>query len=133
MADSFLRSLIRSFLNGRPLYLLSRAAFGYNNGDQVTQATDKTTAFTLNAVTGRIIFAGGALAAFTASSATWTNSFMSSYDTVIFNINSGTLGKYTVDCICSAGQGQIVIYNASNGSLTEAVAVSFTLIKGSWS
>jgi hypothetical protein len=128
-----LRKLIRGFASGYPIFQLQEGAFGYFNGDTVTQATDKQTAFTLNEITGRIIFAGGALAAFTASSSTWTNSWIGSYDVVAFNQNSGTIGKYAINAICSAGQAQLIIYNASNGSLTEAVAVSFVVIKGSHS
>ena len=132
MADNFLKAWARKFFKGRPSFQLNGASFGYEDGSTVTQATDKTTAFTLNTVTGRIIFAASALAAFTSSSATWTNSFMGSYDVVAFVQNSGSF-KYNFHVVCSDGQGSIVIYNASNGSLTEAVAVSFVLIKGSWS
>ena len=114
------------------MWLINGGGFGYNDGSTVTQASDKTTAFTLNTVTGRIIFAASALAAFTSSSATWSNSFLGSYDVVGFSQNSGSF-KYNFTVLCSDGQGQIVIYNASNGTLTEAVAVSFVVIKGSWS
>lgn len=112
------------------MWLINGGAFGYDDGGDVTQGTDKTTAFTLNAVTGRIVFAASALATFTSSSATWTNSFVGSFDTVFFTQNSGSF-KYQFGFVASDGQGQIVIYNASNGTLTEAVAVEFVVFKGS--
>lgn len=132
MADRFLQNLRRIVAGIKP-WFGSESGFGYSVGSTVTQATDKTTAFTLDKLTGRIIFASGALAAFTASSATWTNSFIGSYDTISFTQNSGTIGKYNFQFICSAGQAQVIIYNASNGSLNEAVAISFNIHKGSWS
>lgn len=133
MSDNFLKAWARKFFNGRPMFLLNGGAFGYEDGSTVTQATSKVTAFTLDKVTGRIILAAGALAAWVSSSATWTCSFLGSYDTVILNQDSGTLGAYNATVVASNGQGQFVIWNASSVSLNEAVAFRFTIIKGSQS
>lgn len=132
IADSFLKSLQRAIASGRNIFTL-RGLFGYTSGSTVTQATSKVTAFTLDTVTGRIILAAGALAAWTSSSATWTNSFLGSYDTVQLNQDSGTLGAYNATVVAGAGTGQFVIYNNSSTSLNEAVAFRFTILRGSQS
>lgn len=145
MAAPFLKSLRAAFqsitavpqwiLDGGFLSRNASGGIGYSDGagGTVTQATSKVTAFTLNAATGRIVTAGGALAAWTSSSATWTNSALGSYDVVVFNQDSGTLGAYEFTVTGSNGQGQFVIANTSSTSLTEAVAVRFTIIKGTQS
>lgn len=145
MADSFLKSLVRKFTSlGIPQYVLGgsflssapKGGIGYGTGagSTVTQATSKVTAFTLDTATGRIILAAGALAGYaTTSSATWTNSAIGSYDTVVFSQNSGTIGAYTFNAICSNGTAQFTITNVTSASLNEAVAVEFNVIKGSQS
>lgn len=133
MADIFLKALSR-VINafGKPVYTLA-GKFGYTNGDTVTQATDKTTGVTLNAVTGRIILASSALAAWTTSSFVWTNSFAGSYDTVQWNQDSGTRGAYQLAFDGLLGSFIAYVRNTSSMSLSEAVAFRFTILKGSQS
>lgn len=121
---------------GSVLSSSAKAGIGYTvgAGGVVTQLTDKTTAFTLNTVTGKITFASGTLLGFAASSsATWTNSAMASNDVVIFNQVGGTIGAYNFNAITSAGTAQIVITNLASLSLNEAPVVKFALIKGAQS
>ena len=145
MSDTFLKNLKRILTNGVPTvssvwgFLTSNptAGIGYGPtgsgvGGTVTQLTSKVTAFTLNTMTGQITFATGALAGFaTSSSATWTCSGMASGDLVLFQQISGSIGAYEFNCICSAGQGQIIIANQSSSALTETPVVAFVIIKGS--
>ncbi len=133
MADLFLKNIkyiYNSF--GRAIFLLS-AKFGYSKGGTVTQATDKTTAFTLNTVTGRIILAAGSLAGWTGSSAQWTNSFIGSFDVVAVNQDSGTRGAYEITFDCSNGVATMWIFNGSSAALNEAVAFRFVILGGSQS
>ena len=113
---------------------LFRGVLGYGGagvGGEVTQATSKVTAFTLNTATGRITFAGGALGAFTSSSATWTCSAIGSNDVVSFvHRTGGSLGAYRIQAVCSAGTAQIVITNTSSAALTEAPVAAYVLHRG---
>lgn len=107
--------------------------FRINNGvgGIVTQATSKVTAFTLSKVTGQIVFAAGALAGFaTSSSATWSNTFITSSSVIVFAQNSGTIGSYEFNALCSSGQAQIIISNQSSASLNESPAVRFIVFNG---
>ena len=131
MAAAFLKALRNVTTALRMSYQLFGVAFGYASGGTVTQATNKTTAFTLDQVSGRIIFASGALAAWTASSATWTNSFIGSFDIIAFHQNSGTAGAYGFRFDCANGTCTVWINNTSSTSLNEAVALEFAIIKGS--
>lgn len=132
MADKFLVKLRHGFNTlGKAFFGLQFAKFGYATGGTVTQATSKATAFTLDAVSGRIVFNGSALAAWTNSSATWTNSFIGSFDTVSWVQNSGTRGAYGFGFDCANGTCTVWIFNNSSTSLSEAVAIEFNLIHGS--
>jgi hypothetical protein len=133
MADSFLRGLYRKFINGKPVFALNNAKMGYQTGGTVTQLTSKVTAFTLDQPTGQIVLNNSALAAWTNSSATWTNSFIGSFDIICANQTSGTIGAYEISFVCSNGQAQVVIYNTSSTSLSEAVAFTFYILGGSQS
>ena len=104
-------------------------------GGTVTQATSKATAFTLSKMCGQITTAADALAANTIVSATWTNSLIAATDVVIINhkLNAsslGTLGAYTFNVACLAGSATLSIRNNTSGSLSEALALNFVVIKG---
>lgn len=134
MSDQFLKKLKRGFNTfGKALFLLAGAKFGYSSGGTVTQLTDKTTAVTLDTATGRIILASSALAAWTTSSFTWTNSFIGSYDVIEWNQDSGTRGAYQLAFDTSNGSVIVYVRNTSSTSLSEAVAFRFTVLHGSQS
>ncbi len=132
MAAKFLQTLRATVAGIYPAFLQT-LGFGYAQGGTVTQATGKTTAFTLDKLTGRIIFASGALAAWVNSSAQWTNSYIGSYDVIGWIQNSGTRGAYNFAFDCSNGSATVWIWNNSSSSLNEAVAIEFVVWKGSQS
>ena len=105
---------------------------GYTAAAQgtVTQATDKSTAVTLNKAAGRITMNAAALAANTAVVFNLNNSYISSNDLVIVNVSGGgTAGAYTVYVSSmSAGVAAIALRNLTAGSLSEAVVINFALI-----
>lgn len=110
------------------------AGVGYATGagGTVTQATDKATGVTLNKTTGTVTLNSAALAATTSVAFTLTSSAISATDTVIVNIKSGaTANSYfvSVDSV-SAGSCSISLRNYTAGSLSEAVVISFVVIKG---
>lgn len=113
-------------------YLLSDEQLGYTAEGQgaVTQATDKSTAVTLNKPAGRITMNGAALAGNTAVSFTLNNSLISSNDVLIVNVSAGgTAGAYTTYISSmTAGSAVVTLRNLTGGSLSEAVVLNYAII-----
>jgi len=107
--------------------------FGYSTGGgTVTQATNKTTAVTLNAKSGQITMNNASMSSNTTAGFTLTNSFIAATDVVIVNIASGaTADGYilTVDAV-AAGSCRISVRHNSGGALSEALVLNFVVIKG---
>ena len=107
--------------------------FGYSTGGgTVTQATNKTTAVTLNAKSGQITMNNASMSSNTTAGFTLTNSFVAATDVVIVNIASGaTADGYilTVDAV-AAGSCRISVRHNSGGALSEALVLNFVVIKG---
>jgi hypothetical protein len=107
--------------------------FGYSSGGgTVTQASNKTTAVTLNAKSGAITMNNAALADDATAAFTLTNSFIAATDVLIVNVASvGTAGGYqlTVGAV-AAGSCSISVMNVSGGALSEAIVLNFVVIKG---
>ena len=114
-------------------YLLADEQIGYTAAAQgtVTQATDKSTAVTLNKPAGRITMNGASLNTATNATFTLNNSFISANDTVILTISGGqaTPGSYNVFAnALAAGTVSITLRNISGGTLSEAVVINFAII-----
>jgi hypothetical protein len=109
--------------------------FGYaaGTGGSVTQLTNKSTAVTLNKLSGRITMSNAALNRNSGISFVLNNSFIAPTDIVIVNIVSGaTVNIYTatIDAI-TTGACTIHLRNHSTGTdLSEAVVLNFVVIKG---
>jgi hypothetical protein len=110
---------------------------GYSTGAQgtVTQATDKSTAVTLNKSAGRITMNNAALAGSTAVSFTLNNSLISTNDVITVCISSvttgSTAGAYTSYVSnMSAGSASITLRNLSATSYSEAIIINFCIIHG---
>lgn len=119
---------------GNVLTTGSSSGVGYTTGagGTVTQATNKSTAVTLNRPSGQIIMNNAALAAGTEVVFTFNNSVIASTDTLIANPVS--FSNYRVRAtIASAGVAEIGVTNVSGGSLSQAVPINFTVIKGATS
>jgi len=101
-------------------------------GGTVTQATSKSTPFTLEKMCGQITTSNALLSGNSAVSATWTNNKIAATDVVIINHKSGgTLGSYTFNVACLAGTATLTIRNIEHtGSLSEALVLNFVVIKG---
>ena len=116
-----------------PDQIYSDRELGYTANAQgtVTQATDKSTAVTLNKSAGRITMNAAALGATTNVSFTLNNSFISSNDVLIVTLSGGIATAGTYNCwvnTMSAGSASITLRNTSAGSLSEAVIINFALI-----
>jgi predicted ThiF/HesA family dinucleotide-utilizing enzyme len=113
--------------------ILTDNELGYTAAAQgtVTQATDKSTAVTLNKSAGQITMNNASLSTATNATFTLNNSLISANDTVILTIAGGqaTPGSYNVFAnSLSAGSVSITLRNISGGSLSEAVVINFSLI-----
>jgi hypothetical protein len=116
--------------SGEALGLLVRRPLG----GTVTQATDKSTAVTLNKPSGEITMDGAALAAATIVSFTINSSVIEAGDLLALNhVSAGTRGAYGLNAECAAGSATIFVRNNTAGSLSEAIVIRFALIKGATS
>jgi hypothetical protein len=101
-------------------------------GGTVTQATSKATTVVLNKVCGTITMNNASLATVTAVKFTLTNSaIVAATDVVNVDIVSGgTSGSYLVSVgAVAAGSCDIVLFNCSTGTLSEAVVLQFAVQK----
>ena len=114
-------------------FVLADEQIGYTAAAQgtVTQATDKSTAVTLNKPAGRITMNNASLTTATNATFTLNNSFISANDTVVLTISGGqaTAGSYNVFAnSLAAGSVSISLRNISGGTLSEAVVINFAII-----
>jgi hypothetical protein len=109
--------------------------YGTGSGGTVTQATDKSTAVTLNKPTGQITMNNAALLPATSVIFLLNNSLLAATDSFIVQPNYGANSQsYTAQVTFSgAGGAYIRVTNISAGSLSEAVTLSFAIIKGATS
>ncbi len=107
--------------------------FGYatGNGGTITQATNKSTAVTLNKPTGEITMNAAALAAGAIATFVLNNSALVAGDMIATAHHSGgTIGPYLINARgTGAGVASISVRNTSAGSLSEAIVVKFAQIK----
>jgi hypothetical protein len=99
-------------------------------GGTVTQATSKSTGVTLNKATGQITMNAAALAAGTIVSFVLTNSAIAATDILLLNhISGGTPGSYSLNARSAAGSATIDVRNNTGGSLSEAIVISYAVVK----
>ena len=120
---------------GAPQSTNNSNAIGYATGAgaTVTQLTSKSTGVTIDTPTGAITCNAAALASATNVSFTVTNSTVQATDSVIVNLVSGTANNtsYWVWAgLISAGSFQIGIRNITGGSLSEAIVLRYSIIRG---
>jgi len=105
---------------------------GYSAGAQgaVTQATNKSTAVTLNKSAGRITMNNAALATQTHVLFTLNNTTLGPNDVLIVSVSGGgTVGAYWPYVASqTTGSAQIGLFNNTGGSLSEAVIINYAII-----
>jgi hypothetical protein len=102
---------------------------GHGVGGTVTQVTNKSTAVTLDKMSGVITTNSAALAAGASVVFTLNNSEIAFTNVVIASIRS-PVDKYTIDVIgTTAGTAQLRLTNITGGSLSEAVLINFAVIR----
>lgn len=101
-------------------------------GAQANQGagSGKATAVTLNNICGSITMDGAALGANTTVTFTLTNSNIATWDQMIMMHRSvGTAGAYHFNAQMGSGTATINVRNITAGSLSEAIVISFSIIK----
>ena len=106
---------------------------GYTTGagGTVTQLTDKTTAVTLNTISGEITSNNATISGDAVASFTFNNSTISNTDVMIINQTSvANIGLYTFMANCQNGYANIHIHNATNSAKTDVIVMRYAVIKG---
>ena len=122
--------------NGGNVLVTGTGALGYGTGSggTVTQLTSKGTSVTLNKPTGQITMNNAALAAGASVTFQFVNSLISSTDNMLVNLREygGATDAYivTVTPFIYGGGGYITLINRSGISLSDAVVLKFSIIKG---
>ncbi len=110
---------------------------GYSTGagNTVTQGSSRTTAVTLNALSGTITLVAGTQSSGTVNTFSWGNNTIANTDVVITNITSATttFGHYLVNVHQSTSGGvKISVRNVNTNAqwTSESPIIYFTVIKG---
>ena len=107
-----------------------KAGYITGEGGTVTQSSSKSTAVTLSKKCGQITMNAASLAADTTVSFTLTNTTIVATDLLVLNHDSGgTAGSYLLNAQCGAGSASINVRNITAASLSEAIVISFAVIK----
>lgn len=119
---------------GNVLVTSSGGGLGYGTGagGTVTQLTSKSTTVTLNKPCGQITMNNATLAAGETVNFVLINSLVSVNDKLIITLSNGTYSPsaYNVWGYASNGACGVFVKNVSGASLSEAVPLSFAIIKG---
>lgn len=115
--------------------LPTSAGIGYGTGagGTVAQATDRTTAVTLNTLTGTITTQATSLAALASVTFTFTNSNIAISDTVVITQRSGSTANTSIAFVSAtaAGSCTITLYNRAVATAdTGAMIINFVVVKG---
>ena len=108
------------------------AGVGYRTGagGTVTQLTDKTTAVTLNKITGEITMSNALLGGDSTVSFTLNNSTIANTDVIIINqVSTANRGEYSIDGACNSGNAVISVHNMTNTNRSDAIVLRYAVIK----
>ncbi len=98
-------------------------------GGDVTQATSKATAVSLDKKCGRITMNNAALAANTSVSFALTNSTIAEHDVLVINHKATGIGNYVFNAVCASASASITVTNITSSAHSEAIVLSFALIE----
>ena len=105
--------------------------YGTGSGGTVTQLTSKSTSVTLNKPSGQIITSNSVLPGSSAVAFTFNNTLIANGDTVKIACNS--VNYRVFESTIGNGNCTVVIENRLDYSLSEALVLNFTVIKGAYS
>ena len=121
-------------VNAAGLLAVGTVGIGYATGagGTVTQATNKTTAVTINKICGIITMNNAALAGGSTALFFLNNSLLDADDIFNIQVSSGVVSSNTYQVwvgSTTAGTVGINVKNVSGGSLSEAIVLSFAITK----
>jgi hypothetical protein len=128
--------VVKNVISGGAIVSTSgTAGIGYftGAGGTVTQATSKSTGVTLNKACGAITMNAAELAAGAGVTFTVTNSAMAADYLVLLNLKSGYTNIHDYILMAgapAAGSFQISVVNRSAAALSQAIVISFAIIRG---
>lgn len=108
------------------------AGVGYRTGagGTVTQLTDKSTAVTLNTITGEITMSNTQLGGDATVSFTLNNSAIANTDVIIINqVSTANRGEYAFNGSCNTGSAVISVHNMTNTNRSDAIVIRYAVIK----
>lgn len=117
-----------------PNTILTSSGIGYTTGagGTVTQTTSRTTAVTLNALTGAITMFTAAGSA-TPASFTINNSLVANTDVIVVSIKSGATNTYVISAqSVQTGAFNLTFYT-TGGTVSDSPVINFAVIKGATS
>jgi hypothetical protein len=117
-----------------PNTILTNSGIGYTTGagGTVTQTTSRTTAVTLNALTGAITMFTAAGSA-TPASFTINNSLVANTDVIVVSIKSGATNTYVISAqSVQTGAFNLTFYT-TGGTVSDSPVINFAVIKGATS
>lgn len=106
---------------------------GQGVGGAVSQGTDRSTAVTLNKLTGTITGQATSLAASTSASFVVNNTFVAATDVIALSVVSGPTANTSVFSVSAVGANQFTIRIANVNTATAdtgAPIINFVVIKG---
>jgi hypothetical protein len=108
------------------------AGVGYSAGagGTVTQLTNKSTAVTLNTITGEITMSDATLGGDATVSFTLTNSAIANTDVIVLNqVSDANIGKYSFNGKCNTGNAEISVHNMTNNNRSDEIVIRYAVIK----
>jgi hypothetical protein len=109
----------------------NKIGYGTGAGGTITQGTNKSTAVTLNTVSGQITMNNATLNTDTTVSFTLNNTAIAAGDVLILNhVSGGTVGSYLLNAQAGASSAVITVRNITGGNLSEAIVIGYVVIKG---
>jgi len=108
------------------------AGIGYSSGagGAVTQITNKSTAVTINKISGQITMHNTNLNNYNIATFRVNNNTVSATDVPVVAISGGTSSPYHISVVgVGSGFFDITIINVSGGPLSEAVVINYAIIK----
>jgi hypothetical protein len=109
------------------------AGVGYvtGAGGVVTQLTSKTTAVTLNKISGEITSNNASIPGDTVVSFALNNSTIANTDVMIINqVSVANIGLYNFIANCQTGYANIHIHNVTNSAKADVIVIRYAVIKG---
>jgi hypothetical protein len=109
----------------------NKIGYGTGAGGTITQGTNKSTAVTLDTVSGQITMNNATLNTDTTVSFTLNNTAIAAGDVLILNhVSGGTVGSYLLNAQAGASSAVITVRNITGGNLSEAIVIGYVVIKG---